>query len=118
RKHADTFTFPGFLRAAFVFGLVLGPILAIFGKWLAACYLGGVTVYAAIVLAVSLTIALRTRSPRMFLSLPLVFGTIHCGAGAGMLLELLRSRRVRSLLASSRTLDRLGRLEHAPQPTR
>jgi succinoglycan biosynthesis protein ExoA len=118
RKHPDTFTLPGFLPALFLLGLLLGPIGAIFGKWLAVAYLGGIVVYASAVLVVSLAISLHRWSVRLAPWLPLVFGAIHCGAGAGILLELAASRRLHSLLAKpGSTLGFVRKVRHW-QPTR
>src|SRR5262249_14486232 len=59
RKHPDTFSLRGFVPAAFVAGLLLGPLLAILSPLLAVLYAGTLGLYAAVVLMVSLTIALR-----------------------------------------------------------
>jgi succinoglycan biosynthesis protein ExoA len=116
RKHPDTFTLPGFVPGLFLLGLLVGPLLAFLGPWLAAAYLGSVGLYAATVLLISLALGLR--SPRLLRWLPLVFVTIHVGAGAGILLEALSSRRLLSRLGSWHALKRLRRLAHSPQPTR
>jgi succinoglycan biosynthesis protein ExoA len=93
RKHPDTFSLRGFVPAAFVAGLVLGPLLALLSPLLAALYAGTLGLYAAAVLAVSLTITLRARRLALLPWLPLVFATIHLGSGAGILLELVTGRR-------------------------
>jgi succinoglycan biosynthesis protein ExoA len=100
RKHPDTFTLPGFVPAFFLLGLFLGPVIAMFSKWMAVAYLVSVVLYAAMVLLTSLAIGARTRSLRLLLWLPLVFSTIHCGAGAGILLEFLATIRLSALLFS------------------
>ena len=117
RKHPDTFTLPGFMPALFLLGLLVGPLLAVIGKWLAVAYLSGVAVYAATVLLVSCHIALRERSPRLLPWLPPVFGAIHCGAGAGILLEFLATIRIRIPLAASRWVHRARNLTRSAQPT-
>jgi hypothetical protein len=116
RKHPDTFTLPGFLPGPFLFGLFVGPLFAFLSPWLAAAYLGSVVLYAATVLLVSLGLGLR--SPRLLAWLPLVFATIHVGAGAGILLESISWRRLLSRLGSWQSPRRLRRLAHPPQPTR
>ena len=116
RKHPDTFTLGGFVPGLFLLGLLAGPVFALFSPWLTAAYLGSVGLYAATVLLVSTALCLR--SPRLLAWLPLVFVTVHVGAGAGILLESLSSRRLRSRLGSWRLLDPVRRLAHPPQPTR
>jgi succinoglycan biosynthesis protein ExoA len=87
RKHPDTFTLPGFAPALLLAGLLVGPGLSLLAPWLGLAYAAGLAIYAATVLLVSLAISVRTRSLRSLPWLPLVFVTIHCGAGAGMLKE-------------------------------
>jgi succinoglycan biosynthesis protein ExoA len=93
RKHPDTFSLRGFAPAAFVAGLLAGPLLALLAPLLAAVYLGTLGVYAAVVLVVSLLIAVRARRLALLPWLPLVFAVIHFGSGAGILLEWLGGRR-------------------------
>ena len=116
RKHPETFTLPGFVPALFVLGLLVGPIFALLSPWLAVSFLASVGLYAATVLLFSLAIGVR--SPRLLGWLPPVFVSIHCGAGAGILLELFGSYRVLSLRVFSRSLASRRRLTHSPQPTR
>src|SRR5262249_12566831 len=116
RKHPDTFSLPGLAPALFLLGLLLGPVAALFNPWLAAAYLGGLALYSSAVLLVSLGLGLR--SPRLLPWLPLVFGVIHCGAGAGILLEFLSSRRIFSRLARSRWQGRLRQMTRSPLSTR
>src|SRR5262249_25121073 len=116
RKHPETFTLPGFVPALFVLGLLVGPVFALLSPWLAVSFLASVGLYVATVLLFSLAIGVR--SPRLLGWLPPVFVSIHCGAGAGILLELLGSYRVLSLRVFSRSLANRRRLTHLPQPTR
>ncbi len=90
RKHPDTFSPGSFVPACFVAGLVVGPICALFSPILAAVFFGCVAFYAALVLLVSLGVALtHPRGWRMAPWLPLVFLAVHLGAGAGVLEEVL-----------------------------
>jgi succinoglycan biosynthesis protein ExoA len=116
RKHRDTFTLGGFVPALFVLGLLFGPLIAVFGKWPAILYLAGLAIYAATVVIVSSVIAIRHRSLPLLPWLPLVFGTIHCGAGAGILLELLTILRIHVPQALPSRLSRL-RTTTRPVPT-
>jgi succinoglycan biosynthesis protein ExoA len=118
RKHPETFTIPGFVPAFFLLGFVFGPLLALFGKWPALAYLAGLSIYTATVLLVTLAISVRTRSPRLVPWLPLVFGAIHFGAGAGILLELLATIRLRIPITLSRSLRRFQGWTRAAQATR
>jgi glycosyltransferase involved in cell wall biosynthesis len=118
RKHSDTFTIPGFLPALFVLGVLLGPLLGVFGTWPAVLYPAGLAVYAATVMLVSSAIALQQRSLRLLPWLPLVFGTIHYGTGVGILLECLTRIRIHGPHALPRRLGRLGTTTQSVQPTR
>jgi polysaccharide deacetylase family protein (PEP-CTERM system associated) len=115
RKHPDTFSLPGFVPGAFVAGLLLGPALAcLFGAlWYA--YAGAVALYAAIVLGTSLSLAIREREPSFAGWLPLVFATVHVGAGWGLLLESCLSFRA-FLLRSANSLLRFSSQPPHPQP--
>jgi succinoglycan biosynthesis protein ExoA len=93
RKHGDTFTLPGFVPALFVLGLLVGAILAIVSTWFAWLYAGCLALYATAVLAMSATLGARERDVRVFAWAPLVFGTIHVGAGTGILLEWLKPQK-------------------------
>ncbi len=93
RKHPETFTAPGFVPAAFLAGLAAGPALSLLLGWLAAGYLGGVCLYALVVAAACLGVARNRRELRLLPWLPLVFFTIHAGAGAGILSELVAGGR-------------------------
>ncbi len=90
RKHPATFSPAGFLPAALVLGVLLGPVAAWLVPWAAVAYGGLLGAYAATVLAAALVIAVRAREPGLLPLLPAVFAVIHGGAGAGMLAELVR----------------------------
>jgi succinoglycan biosynthesis protein ExoA len=88
RKHPDTFSVSGFLPAAFVLGLLAGPLLVWLSLWLGVMYGSALLLYASLVGAVSVLSAVRARDTRLLPWLPLVFLTIHVGAGCGILQEL------------------------------
>lgn len=94
RKHPSTFSLPGYIPAAFLAGLVVGPLAAWFAPPLGLAYAGVLTLYALLVLAFSLGIAARKRDLRLVGLLPLVFLTVHLGAGAGIWAEVLMGRRL------------------------
>jgi succinoglycan biosynthesis protein ExoA len=96
RKHPETFTVPCFLPAAFVLGVVLGPLLALLSPWLAAAHAGTLGLYGLILLLASLAVAVRTRSVRVLPWLPLAYLAIHFGAGSGILLEAVTGFRRRT----------------------
>jgi len=93
RKHPDTFSAPGFVPAAFVAGLLLGPLLAWLVSMLWFVYIGCLALYAVLVLAFSAALAARRRDPALLMLLPLVFVTVHVGAGTGAWWELLAGHR-------------------------
>ncbi len=89
RKHPETFSLPGFLPAAFLAGVVAGPLLACWSSLLALLYASVLAIYGATLLLFSIALCVREREARLLPLLPLVFLTIHVGAGAGMWCELL-----------------------------
>jgi succinoglycan biosynthesis protein ExoA len=94
RKHPDTFTLPGFVPAAFLAGLLMGVPAGFLWAPLSGVYAGTLLLYAALVLLVSVRIAARQRDLRLLPLLPLVFATVHLGAGVGQWLETLTGRRL------------------------
>jgi succinoglycan biosynthesis protein ExoA len=93
RKHPETFSAGGFLTAAWLAGLLAGPLASLAWPPLWWAYGGVIALYLAIVLTTSATIAVRHREPRFLAWLPLVFLTVHAGSGWGVLAELLGDRR-------------------------
>lgn len=89
RKHRETFSAPGFVPALFVLGLIAGPMLAPFHPAFLLGFVAALAVYAFLVLLATLVIARRERDRRVLAWLPLVFLTIHVGAGCGVLRECL-----------------------------
>ncbi len=92
RKHPDSFSLSGFVPAAFLAGLVIGPLLATLFSVLWTVYAGTLAVYIVLLLMTSLSISYRQREPALLPLLPLVFTTVHLGAGAGQCWELLTGR--------------------------
>jgi succinoglycan biosynthesis protein ExoA len=103
RKHSDTFSFSCLLPAIFLCGAAIGPIFAWISPWLLPSYLGGLGTYMLTVLVASVVLAFHAaRNPHLLrdfgsllVRLPLVFATIHLGAGAGFLQELMVEGRSR-----------------------
>jgi succinoglycan biosynthesis protein ExoA len=94
RKHRDTFSIGGFVPAAFLAGLILGPLFSMFLPILWIVYGGVVGFYALAVLGTS--IALGLREPALLPLLPAAFVAVHLGAGAGVLWEAVIGRRPRA----------------------
>jgi succinoglycan biosynthesis protein ExoA len=95
RKHPETLSLRSLAPGAFLAGLLAGPLLGLLSPWLALAYFGGLALYAAVVLLVSLAVAARARRLGMLPWLPLVFAAIHLGAGTGILSEAVAGRRPR-----------------------
>lgn len=93
RKHPETFSLPGFVPAAFLAGVVLGPLLACWSSVLAMLYLGVLAVYGMALLSCGLSLCVREREARLLPLFPLVFMAIHAGAGAGVWCEMLAGPR-------------------------
>jgi succinoglycan biosynthesis protein ExoA len=94
RKHRDTFSVGGFLPAAFLAGLVAGPLVSWVWRPLWFVYGGVVALYALAVLATSAVLA--RREPALLPLVPPVFLAVHLGAGAGVLWEAATGRRPRT----------------------
>jgi succinoglycan biosynthesis protein ExoA len=93
RKHASTFSLACFVPALFLLGLITGPLFIWHSTWFASFYVGMLGLYALTVLATSLALSVRVREIRVVAWLPLVFATIHLGAGAGVLRECIAGIR-------------------------
>jgi succinoglycan biosynthesis protein ExoA len=87
RKHPETFTLPIFVPAVFLLGFLAGPVLAWFSTGLGLVYASALGLYALLIGLACATIARRTADLRAAAWLPLVFLTIHLGAGAGIVRE-------------------------------
>jgi succinoglycan biosynthesis protein ExoA len=94
RKHPETFTMSGFLPAAFLLGVVFGPLFAWFSSWLALTYAAALATYALVVGFTSLAVTVKERDARILPWLPPIFLTIHAGAGTGILQELVAGPRL------------------------
>jgi succinoglycan biosynthesis protein ExoA len=96
RKHPETFSLLGFAPAALLMVSVFGALGIAVSRWLAFLYVMCVTSYLTLIAAASVQIATKLRQWVLLPCLPAVFLTLHLGAGAGILLELLSgdSRRV------------------------
>jgi succinoglycan biosynthesis protein ExoA len=92
RKHPSTFSLSSLVPAAFLAGLLIGPVAAFLLPMLWLIYGGTLALYALLVAATSAALAWRKRELDLLPLLPLVFGTVHLGAGAGLWLELLTGR--------------------------
>ncbi len=101
RKYPDSFSPAAFLPALFLAGLLLGPLLACFLSALWPVYAGALALYAAVVLGFSAAIAAHQRDLRLLPLLPVVFATVHAGAGAGVWWELLAPGRRESPAAEA-----------------
>jgi succinoglycan biosynthesis protein ExoA len=88
RKHPRTRSLKSLLPGLFLLGLLSGPL--VWGWFpLRLAYLGAVALYVAVVLVFTLALSVEHNRRRWLLSLPVVFPTIHLGAGFGILRELL-----------------------------
>jgi succinoglycan biosynthesis protein ExoA len=93
RKHPDSFSWLGFMPAAFLCGVALGPLTALCHPLLALVYAGTLGLYALVVLLTSVVLAIRRRDAAMLPWLPLVFAAIHAGAGVGVLYEAITGKK-------------------------
>jgi succinoglycan biosynthesis protein ExoA len=94
-KHPETLSLPCLVPAAFLLGLVVGPVAGCFLPGLLAAYVAALALYLLAVSSVSLAIAWKSGDARLVPWLPVVFPTIHLGAGAGVLLEAVQKLGLR-----------------------
>jgi succinoglycan biosynthesis protein ExoA len=95
RKHPETLSIKTLLPGLLVLGCIVGFGMAWLSNWLATVYSASMALYFIIVLAGSLIAAIKRRDFGAMMWLPLVFVTIHVGAGAGLLWEALFGPRRR-----------------------
>lgn len=93
RKHPDSFSLPGFLPAAFLCGVALGPLTALCHPLLGWAYASVLGLYTLVLLLFSVALCIRRRDPALLPLLPAVFATIHAGAGWGVLCEAFAGRK-------------------------
>jgi len=93
RKHPETFSVPGLVPAAFLAGVVAGPLLALLWPPLGLVYAGTMALYVLTLLLFTFVLGFRQRRPGLLVLLPLVFLTIHCGAAVGTWWEVLAGHR-------------------------
>jgi succinoglycan biosynthesis protein ExoA len=89
RKHPETLSLSCLLPALFLAGVVAGPLLALWSSLLALVYFTVLGIYGATLLLFSIALCVRERDAMLMPLFPLVFWTIHAGAGAGVWCELL-----------------------------
>jgi succinoglycan biosynthesis protein ExoA len=92
RKHPSTFSFSSLVPGAFLAGLLCGPAAAFVLPMLWPIYAGTLALYVLLVAMTSVALVWRKGELDLLPLLPLVFGAVHLGAGAGLLLELLTGR--------------------------
>ena len=92
RKPSGTWGLGALIPALFVLYVSLGGVLALAVPILANPYFSGLGVYAAVVAAFSICIVIQERMLSLLFWLPLVFLTIHTGAGVGILTEAIAPR--------------------------
>lgn len=106
RKHPQTFSPAGFIPAAFLAGIVVGPLLAYWSSLLALLYFSVLGIYAATLLLFGVALSVRERDVRMLPLFPLIFLAIHGGAGAGIWSELLLGPPPPRTIAEPKALSR------------
>jgi succinoglycan biosynthesis protein ExoA len=90
RKHPDTSSsLAGFAPGALVAGTLLGPLACLLFPPLWLFYFAVLGLYTALLLAFSVGLACTRREPLLLPLFPLVFATVHYGAGTGQCLEAI-----------------------------
>jgi succinoglycan biosynthesis protein ExoA len=106
RKHPETFSLSCFLPALFLAGIVIGPLLAFTSSLLVLLYAVVLGIYGAILLSFSIALCVCEQDAALLPLFPLVFLTIHAGAGAGVWCELLLGGPPAPAVLSPNTLSR------------
>ena len=96
RKHSETFSLASFVPALFLVGLACGFVVSVFSPLLRLVYVSVLGLYVSVVVAVSLLVAARSGNVKILLWLPLVFATVHAGAGFGVLAEVVAGKPMRN----------------------
>src|SRR5581483_11103498 len=87
RKHPETFSPSCLLPAAFLAGVLAGPLVAWWSSLLLLLYVGVLGIYGTTLLLFSIGLCVCERDVRLLPLFPLVFLTLHAGAGAGVWCE-------------------------------
>ncbi len=93
RKDRSTFSLGSSIPALFVAGIIVGALLAPWHAALAWTYFSVLGLYAAIVVAFSVILAVRGKNPSLIVLGPPVFLTIHVASGWGYIREWLSPGR-------------------------
>ncbi len=93
RKHPATFSPLGFAPAALVLATLLAPLGFLWSWPLGLWGLAPLALYLCVVMLFSAGLAISARRPSLLPLLPVVFVTLHFGAGAGILREALWPHR-------------------------
>lgn len=95
RKHPETFSPLGFAPAALVLATLVAP-LGFFWSWaVGLASLAPLALYLCVVLLYAAGLTVSARRPTLLALLPIVFVTLHYGAGVGILREALWPQRGR-----------------------
>jgi hypothetical protein len=89
RKHPETLSLSCLLPALFLAGVVVGPLLAFWSSLLAFVYFSVLGIYGVTLVLYGIALSVSERDAMLLPLFPLVFLTIHAGAGAGVWCELL-----------------------------
>jgi succinoglycan biosynthesis protein ExoA len=92
RKCPDTFSLPCFAPALWLAFVITGAMVAGFAASFAYVYVLLLLAYLAVIFATSIYLAWRASRFSFIFWLPLVFLTLHAGAGAGAWREVFRGR--------------------------
>jgi succinoglycan biosynthesis protein ExoA len=93
RKHPGTWSVGALVPTLFVLYVLLGPLAASFAPKLWFPYFVGMGTYGAVVFSAALAVARRNQDMKLLLGVPVVLTTVHTGAGAGVLAELIGGRK-------------------------
>lgn len=92
RKHTDTLSVKSLVPAMFLFFLLVGVLVSSLIPPFRLAYLGVVGLYVSIIFGFSVVSAARGKQFRLVWLLPLIFATVHFGAGYGSLQEWIFGR--------------------------
>jgi polysaccharide deacetylase family protein (PEP-CTERM system associated) len=94
-KHPDTLSLPCLMPAALIAAVISGAVLSLYIPTVALAYFASMGIYVLVLVLTSLALAAKARDWQLAAWLPLVFATIHFGAGVGSLHEVGRQWRRR-----------------------